>query len=262
MNTPPSSLQGSFVLEMHLPVLVAGLCCLLILRSACAWGPYAHQQFGLSQETVTPGFVSGCSAPDATKGLNETMHSLYFAAQLKNLARANRSAELVSFADGWACHLTHDLVGHHPAGFLNPAHDHDLELAVDALLFHAGAVRRLVQPSADMIRLVYEAQSVGIGKTEDQIFSAFKQFEALTTAESIVLRGDVLYQPAMVRDSFCNVSTFDETQRNFELARSWCMQTCAFWLNITASDSDLDPLNIDSKVSLFIERLFQSSGCQ
>ena len=228
-----------------------------------AWGPYTHQYIGLQSSLQSPpSFVSGCSAPDAMKGLNGTMHSLSFAVLLKNLARANFSAELASFADGWACHLAQDLVGHHPAGYLNPANDHDLELAVDALAFHTGAVHSLKQPSADMMRLVYAgAQRTGIGKSEAQIIAAFKQFEGLTTAESIVLRGDVLYQSRMVRDSFCNVTTFEEAQKNFELARTWVVQTCGYWLNITASDAVLDPFSVESQVNGFVEQLFQSSSC-
>eukprot|EP00771_Trimastix_marina_P000497 gnl/Trimastix_PCT/1516.p1 GENE.gnl/Trimastix_PCT/1516~~gnl/Trimastix_PCT/1516.p1 ORF type:complete len:287 (+),score=67.60 gnl/Trimastix_PCT/1516:39-863(+) len=129
---------------MKLLVLLA----LLVL--AHAWGPFTHQILGCAPDRQTCGknpisrsFILGSSAPDALKFINPYYHSFDFADKLFNLARTSsspsRDFDYLAFAQGYGAHLSEDYAGHHRNSILFPKYNHELEFAVDTLLWQRDA---------------------------------------------------------------------------------------------------------------------------
>lgn len=117
------------------------------------------------ESNSTSAFVMGNSSPDAVKGLG--LHSYEFAGALYLYAlslseQTSRGEQLtmgeypfdfpsaaVAFAAGFGSHMSEDTVGHHNDGYLTPAYDHPLELAVDTYEYKNYSGRYQFQDLAD-----------------------------------------------------------------------------------------------------------------
>ena len=107
-------------LRMFLVVVIVAL------APVHGWAPFTHQYFASldASHSANSDFRAGASAPDAFKRIAPHLHSLQFAAHLYEAAVHDGGDNEVAFALGFGCHLCHDMVGHHAAGFLNPQEDH------------------------------------------------------------------------------------------------------------------------------------------
>eukprot|EP00931_Biecheleriopsis_adriatica_P100845 TRINITY_DN76086_c0_g1_i1.p1 TRINITY_DN76086_c0_g1~~TRINITY_DN76086_c0_g1_i1.p1 ORF type:complete len:268 (-),score=52.50 TRINITY_DN76086_c0_g1_i1:63-845(-) len=245
----------------------------LFLSPAAAWMPVTHQYLG-SLDHVRSGshsFLAGCVAPDAYKHFAPWLHSLDFAAYLWERARSTGNQDVLDFALGWGCHIAHDLVGHHSGGFLNPKHDHLLELAADAFLWHTAPALRYLQP-IDGVRekLVVEASrdaSRGSSGSMPEISeataaSSTSSFSMLATAERAVLVLDMLYESQIVSYSACPVANFSAALANFRLATNWSQAACAAWQHALLEGAAREVAV--SKVTGFVQQLFdgnEGSSC-
>ena len=224
---------------MLLPLL---LLLLTAPPAARAWGPYTHQYFAGQDGTYggSSTFRAGGSAPDAVKKLEPSLHGLPFAAALYAAAAVAGSAEGIDFALGYGCHLAHDAVGHHRAGFLNPAEDHPLEFAVDtyvdAKLVTSGFAFSQISPA--MVALVANASrraavaypllihAVNLSAVQ----AGVSDFKTLTTAESWLLPlNRPKYEGQLVSDSYCAVTDIAGVLGNFALATNWSVSACRTW---------------------------------
>ena len=232
---------------------------LLLLPTVCAWGPYTHQHFG-AQDASRAGsaaFLAGCSAPDAFKELEPSMHSLAFATTLYNTAHQNGSAEAIDFALGWGCHLTQDAIGHHARGFLNPKEDHPLEFATDSDIYHNfGHGYSEIDSLAEAL-VVSASANTTAPITEALASKAVSKFKLLTKAESAAMEVNFLYKKQMVSDSFCNVSSFGAVTANFNLAQKWTQSVCSAWQVAMLTPSAADPV---AEMQALVQHLFDGNN--
>ena len=225
------------------PTLLLPLLLLLLTAPpGRAWGAYTHQYFASQDDTYggSSTFRAGGSAPDAVKKLEPSLHGLPFAAALYAAAAVAGSAEGIDFALGYGCHLAHDAVGHHRAGFLNPAEDHPLEFAVDTYVNAKLVTSKFAfsQISPAMVALVANASrraavaypllihAVNLSAVQ----AGASAFKTLTTAESVLLPLNRLtYKGQLVSDSYCAVTDIAGVLGNFALATNWSVSACRTW---------------------------------
>ena len=237
------------------------VCLLALLFSPviCAWGPYTHQHFG-AQDPSRAGsaaFLAGCSAPDAFKGREPSLHSLAFSSALYETAHRNGSEEAIDFALGWGCHLTQDAIGHHARGFLNPLEDHLLEFAVDSYVYHNFGHRFLQIDSLAEALVVAASANTSTPITKAAASKCVSKFKVLTTTESAALEVNFLYKKQMVSDSFCNVSgSFGAVTANFHLAQNWTQNVCSAWQAAMLTPSAGNPV---AEIQSEIQRLFDGN---
>jgi hypothetical protein len=216
-----------------------------IVWYALGWGPFTHQGFGSHDPDrgTSAQFKAGCSAPDAFKGVEPSLHGLPFAAALYDFARLqkNNSKDAIDFALGFGCHLTHDFVGHHANGFLNPEEDHPLEIATDAFVYHQARGMKFEEINDEMTSMVVQASTVAGGSihaiTQSDGSSSVLKFRALTTSEEGGIAVDPTFKASMIKDSFCNVSAFEDVQVNFDRSANWSQAACSQWQQLMLNSS-------------------------
>jgi len=265
-----------------------------------AWGPYAHEYFGglVLNETATATthlsssslaasysyFLAGCTAPDAMKYISPELHTLEFSAVLylyaaaymtpyyftnkKNHNQENRNdATMEEFALGYGCHIASDLVGHHLNGFIDPLHDHSLEFATDAYLYHQHQrrqqqmyqLRHTNQPSYNTLSfpnkltdqeadMIYSASQTATTQynismhpnivSQKQVRSAMHKFNAMETVEKQMMKFDLVYRTDMIKYSACKHSKrssssksipFENVIQDLQLSSDWIKQMCIHW---------------------------------
>eukprot|EP00933_Yihiella_yeosuensis_P029654 TRINITY_DN23295_c0_g1_i1.p1 TRINITY_DN23295_c0_g1~~TRINITY_DN23295_c0_g1_i1.p1 ORF type:complete len:274 (+),score=42.39 TRINITY_DN23295_c0_g1_i1:38-859(+) len=240
------------------------------------WGPFTHQYMGSTNEDRgnSSSFLAGCSAPDAFKFTEESLHSLQFAVYLFEAAKSD-SADAIDFALGWGCHLIQDLISHHPRGFLNPKHDHPLEFAADSYVWKNGFQKLPYQKTSIKLQsLVAKAsklasaasaefkQAVNVSAiTDSQAENAVEKFNALTYAEIVAMTANVVYKTEMRHWSFCPVTSFEDVIKNFELSVSWSDQICYKWQeSMLNSKNSSQRMNAVDRASDLIEKLYISNA--
>ena len=218
-----------------------------------------------SNETATH-LLAGCNSPDSLKAEWPELHSLEFAAHLFRRAVQhhiqhgdsldNSTANLIEFALGFGCHIASDEVGHHKNGFLTPPSvDHEIELNLDSMIFHERTKGRFDTTteyvmSEDAIDLILKAATQFTSATSTKktrylrketinsnhidrarIQSAISHFQLIITAEVTLIRiqPQPLYKFELKRNSFCNVSNYQEVMTNFNVSTEWAVSTCMLW---------------------------------
>lgn len=232
-----------------------------------AWGPITHLYLcslaaeRSGNETSTT-FFSGCTSPDSLKQAWPEFHSLQFAAHLFQSAINNSTADLIDFALGFGCHVANDEVGHHANGFLNPpSADHDIEFNLDSMIFHEfdtsntivngrlpEDVIDLIQKSASSYHKMSNGSTAPIDRARMQ--SAINRFQISLQLELAMIRLEpqYLYEYELSRHSFCNVSSYKEVIRNFNVSADWAVRSCLKWRRIMWTMSKPDGATYGDKI--------------
>lgn len=232
-----------------------------------AWGPITHLYLcslaaeRSGNETSTT-FFSGCNSPDSLKQAWPELHSLQFAAHLFQSAVNNSTADLIDFALGFGCHVANDEVGHHANGFLNPpSADHDIEFNLDSMIFHefdttntivngrlSEDVINLIQKSASSYHKMSNGSTAPIDRARMQ--SAINRFQISLRLELAMVRLEpqYLYEYELSRHSFCNVSSYKEVIRNFNMSADWAVRSCLKWRSIMWTMSKPDGATYGDKI--------------
>ena len=194
-------------------------------------------------------------------------HLFGYAVQHHNQSATNSKTDLINFALGFGCHVANDEVGHHTNGFLTPpSNDHEIEFNLDSMIFHERKEKHFDaaivngEISDDAIDLILNAaisyHNMFDGHTSAastalahryiraetstskpdraRIQSAIKRFQVFTSAEHALIRiqPPYLYEFELKRNSFCNVSSYEEVVNNFNLSADWALSTCHNWRSI------------------------------
>jgi len=250
-----------------LPVILL----LITTQRTTSWGPFTHQYFASKDKThaISVDFRAGASGPDSVKKIESSLHSFLFASSLYETAISNGGAAGIDFALGWGCHLTHDAVGHHANGFLNPKADHPLEFAVDTYVtFSPTPAGHFSQISSAMAELLANASEQAAhdnpsikAVTLSQVNSGIASFKTLTTAESIALRlNKWTYKGQLVKDSFCNVTNIDDVMINFATATNWTTMACSAWENTMQKSGGKNGTSAEEQITDYINKLFVENG--
>jgi len=260
------------MIQSFLPQTLPLLLLLLLLPSSSAWGPFSHVQFGgdaLPPPPASPeqlsSFFAGCVSPDALKSVNASLHSLRTAALMITTAPPpplpSSNFDAHHFALGFGCHVAADFVGHHANGYLNPAHDHPLELQVDAYFIQSppppcnASMWRPLLPSAAAAALVQQADpSSASGSVE----TAFEKFEALLVGEraALPLMRDVIGH--MSSYNVCGPTDAATALKHLTLSRVWVSEACGVWFGVVPAllNKTLHADDVDALVSSFVGSLF------
>ena len=242
-----------------------------------AWGPITHLHLCTlaDNETTTSStldsFYAGCNSPDMLKKKWPEFHSLEFAAELfwNAYNSTTETDDLIEFSLGYGCHIASDEVGHHSKGFLNPpSADHVIEFNLDSMIYHerigekfdTTTKHELSEREIDLIIRTASQYTLMLSVTHrnlrhevinssvidrTQIQSAAKLFQLLTSTERSLIRiqPSSLYKFELQRNSFCNVSNYQEVIPNYNVSEKWAVSTCNLWRNTMWSlvkHSDLD----------------------
>lgn len=176
------------------------------------------------------------------------------------------TTDLVEFSLGFGCHIASDEVGHHKNGFLTPSSvDHEVEFNVDSMIFHEREEDRfdsttakgvMSEDATDLIlntatsyhmfnvdghtsaaatamtrRYLRAKTKTPIAINRARIQSAINRFQAITSAEHLLVRIQPrsVYKFELKRNSFCNVSNYQDVASNFNISAEWAISTCALW---------------------------------
>jgi len=218
-------------------------------------------------------FVSANSFPGAFKYVRDWMHTLEYAAfQVELAASWNKSEQILqlvknntylqwkssidfiqtdtvkAFSYGYLLHLLEDYIGHHAGGYLNPNHDHLLELDVDALFYlqhkndpapwfydnyglsvisSSPQVRKEIldfvsQASrlyADQIKKINGSAVVEEGLNPKRAEQCIHRFTRLLELEQYSLEVNALsYKAGMVRYDVCHAETFSAANKTLQIS--------------------------------------------
>lgn len=249
---------------------------LLFLPSFLAWGPFTHVEFGgdsplrppASQQQISS-FFAGCVSPDALKSVNMSLHSLRTAALMimattrPSLAPFSSSVDFdpLHFALGFGCHVAADFVGHHQNGYLTPAHDHPLELQVDAYFVqnapHSNASSwRALLPISAASDLVQKSDPVSC--SAGGVEAAFDKFQALLLGEraALPLMHDVIGR--MSSYDVCGPTDAATDLKHLDLSRIWVSAACNTWFDAVTAllSKTLRPDEVDALVLSRVDALF------
>ena len=238
------------------------LCCLLHFQVVNGWGPFTHQFFSSLDDSHAKqiGFRAGASAPDAFKHISPQLHNPLFASVLFQVAE--ESGQGIDFALGYGCHLSHDAVGHHTAGFLNPSEDHPLEFAMDSFIAKELSPPSFCQITPSEIALVVNASVKAAAeypkiKAIDlkQAQEAVLKFRALTTAEAVAMPLNFEYKSQLIKESYCKVTTLSQVVANFNQSRDWSVEACRFWES-TMTNGTINATEARNRMEEFVQNLF------
>jgi hypothetical protein len=250
-------------LTLFLPVL------LIQLPLTHSWGPFTHQYF--AKEDAVHGtsttFVTGGSSPDSVKKLEGALHTFTFASTLYLEAKKNDNTDDLDFALGYGCHLAHDAVGHHLAGFLNPQEDHPLEFAVDTYVHLKldNSTFGQVTPRQELLIANASTSASSIYPfistvSLSQVQKSVSNFKKLTTAESIALPlNRWTYSKQLVKDSYCNVTGINGALVNFARATNWSKLACNRWQSLMTKGG-VNGTEAQTMVENYINELFANHG--
>ncbi len=154
-----------------------------------------------------------------------------------------------------------DFVGHHKNGYLNPTHDHPLELQVDAYFIQSSSPCNASQwrpllpiPAASALVNRSDPSSCSSGGVE----AAFDKFQALLVAEraALPLMRDVLGH--MASFDVCGAADPAAALRHLDLSRAWINAACQYWFDAVPAlmNQTLHPDGVDALISSYVETLF------
>eukprot|EP00762_Andalucia_godoyi_P006361 ANDGO_05899.mRNA.1 hypothetical protein len=227
-----------FVVQLvHLPLLFA-------------WFPLTHEYMGCAHTPVSPlpaplpSFCAGAASPDALKLVSGSLHSFEFACLLASVALSpnpnstHSSASLGAFALGFGTHLVHDAIGHHANGFLTPEHDHPLEFATDAFVFHGMGFRVLEHFPRDCAVPVASVAASYTNTSQQIVVDAIEKFNAGLDALALLLvpYDREVYQPEMRDWSVCGTQAAWETVLSeWQTSLAWVEKSVMLWMDAARS---------------------------
>lgn len=230
------------------------------------------------ESNVTSAFVMGNSSPDAVKGLG--LHSYEFAGALflyalsltEETARGYTRvpneypfefpSAAVAFAAGFGSHMSEDTVGHHNDGYLTPAYDHPLELAVDTYEYKNFSGRYQFQDLADSdwaMQLIADASASQYANgtatvTFSQVEDEATDFKQTTDFEGLVIPFNVVYEDEMVRWDNYGATNWTEAESHYYHSKKWCLYTAITWIEVMSST--LNPMLAEEQAEAMADYLF------
>ena len=207
----------------------------------------------------------GAFSPDAFKQAHRFIHSFEYAAAQFEFARhapPSPTFNATAFSLGFVAHLLQDYVGHHANGFLNPAEDHPLEIAVDAYEYKnrvpGFGVHSAGAEAAAFIASSTAAYNASTALTAAEAASQWSSFNLLQLAELALIYVDFSFQTDIQKYDVCKAADWPHALANLEFAQQWSANAVQIFLDSVANGA----LAADAikRAQAWVEAAFAGNG--